>query len=123
MGQLQRRASSTKHAQSDDPGGGEVWQDDPATMQIALAEWVDTSRPVCVSTGQLPPWPANAEYSMSGDFAFYVGEGIDREAYDALRRRDIPASCYVQTIERLNCLAFDDESGALISVGVKTISG
>jgi hypothetical protein len=94
---------------------------DVAAMQTALDEWVNTANPQFASSAALPDWPANAESPASGEFPFYVSEGIDRVTYLDTRSRDVPMFCYVQGMESLNCVALDN--GGIASLGVQTFPG
>lgn len=94
---------------------------DPATMQTALTEWVDTSNAAMVSTSALPEWAANAEAPSSGEFPFYPEEGHTRESYAALRAANYPMFCYVQGMESLACITFGD--GGIERIGVQTFPG
>lgn len=58
---------------------------------------------------------------MSGEFPFYVEEGLDRAAYEAVRGRDAPMFCYIQGMESAACLALED--GRLAKIGVQSFPG
>lgn len=90
-------------------------------MQRMLNEWVNPAGASLDSTGDLPEWPANADSPMSGEFPFYVEEGVQRAAYEGARRRDAPMFCYVQGMESLACLAL--ENGRLTKIGVQSFPG
>ncbi len=94
---------------------------DRAAMQTALSEWADSSNATMATTSALPEWPANAEAPQSGEFPFYPDEGVDREAYAALRAQNLPLFCYVQGMESLRCLWFNQ--GEIGSVGVQLFPG
>jgi len=97
---------------------------DPAAMQTALTEWVDTSNPAFANTGALPEWPANADAPTGGEFPFYPDNhpyGYDREAWAALRTAAYPMFCYVQGMESLACLTYGD--GGIEFIGVQTFPG
>ena len=94
---------------------------DPAAMQTALAEWIDPTRGGFQTSSELPDWPANAEAPASGEFPFYVGDGVDRATYLDIRGRNVPMFCFVQGMESLNCLA--REEGGLAHVGVQAFPG
>lgn len=92
---------------------------DAAAMQSALNEWVTPSDPQ--TTGGLPAWPANAVQPGSGEFPFYVNDGIDRAEYERIRAADGPLFCYVQGMESLDCVAL--QQGSAVSVGLQTFPG
>lgn len=90
-------------------------------MQRRLADWITPAGAMQDSAGDLPEWAHGEDNPMSGEFPFFVEEGIDRAAYAALRARDAPLYCYVQGMESLACFVF--ENGALIPVGLQTFPG
>jgi hypothetical protein len=94
---------------------------DPAAMQTALNEWITYDNTTMQTTSALPEWPANASEPQNGEFPFYPEEGLDREAYEAIRARNAPLYCYVQGMESLACLAFGE--GAVEKVGLQTFPG
>lgn len=97
---------------------------DPAAMQTALTEWVDTSNPSFVNTGALPEWAANAELPSAGEFPFYPEGSADessRESWAALRAAAYPIFCYVQGMESLACVIYGD--GGIELLGVQTFPG
>lgn len=93
---------------------------DPAAMQTALTEWVDTSNTAMSLTGALPEWAANAD-NPGGEFPFYVGEGYTRESYAAMRAANDPMFCYVQGMESLSCIIYGD--GGIEHIGVQAFPG
>jgi hypothetical protein len=117
------------------PGGATVWRQSypaeqlmtlagastPEDMQRRLGEWIVPGGAAADSTGDLPQWSAQDDSPMNGEFPFYPEEGIDRTTYAALRSRDAPMYCYVQGMESLACLAWDN--GALTLIGVQTFPG
>ncbi|HJS79007.1 MAG TPA: hypothetical protein VJ748_00160 [Vitreimonas sp.] len=90
-------------------------------MQRRLNEWVNPPGAARDSTGDLPVWAAGARSPMSGEFPFYVEEGVDRARYEGLRGRDAPMFCYVQGMESEACLAF--ENGRVTKIGVQSFPG
>lgn len=93
----------------------------PADIERMLREWVSPPGAAKDSTGDLPVWEAGAEQPMSGEFPFYPEEGMDRAAYEALRRSDAPMFCYVQGMESEACLVV--QNGAVTKIGVQTFPG
>ncbi len=90
-------------------------------LQRRLGEWITPAGAAMDSAGDLPAWAEGEDQPMSGEFPFYLEEGVDRAAYEAVRRRDAPLFCYVQGMESLACLVF--ESGALTKVGAQSFPG
>lgn len=93
----------------------------PQDMQRRLGEWISPGGAAADSAGDLPAWKTGEEAPMSGEFPFYPEDGLDRTSYEALRTRDAPVFCYVQGMESLACLAWDN--GALAKVGLQTFPG
>jgi hypothetical protein len=98
-----------------------VGAESPADMERMLREWVSPPGAAKDSTGDLPVWEANAEQPVSGEFPFYPEEGVDRAAYEALRRGDAPMFCYVQGMESEACLW--NQNGVVTKIGVQTFPG
>lgn len=95
---------------------------DPAAMRTALTEWIDpASNSTMQTTSALPEWPANADLPSSGEFPFYPQEGVDRDAYNAIRTANTPMYCYVQGMESLACIAL--MNGEMSQVGVQLFPG
>ena len=93
----------------------------PAAMQAALAEWLDQSNPMIKTSDDLPVWKATDEMPASGEFPFYVAEGMGREQYNALRRRNVAVFCFVQGMESETCLAL--ENNRLTKIGAQSFPG
>lgn len=89
-------------------------------MNAAFVEWVAPATAI-ETTGSLPDWPAGADYPIAGEFPFYAEEAVTREAYLALRSRNLPLFCFVQGMESTACLVL--ENGALTKIGVQTFPG
>lgn len=94
---------------------------DASAMQTALSDWLDQSHAVFRDSSDLPEWRADQENPVNGEFAFYPEPTFHREAYAALRTRDAPVFCFVQGMESLSCLVW--ENGAFTKVGVQTFPG
>ncbi len=93
-----------------------------ADMTKALGEWIDPSNPQFTTTADLPDWPEGADSPMSGEFAFYPEEGVDRAAWAKMRAAKTPVYCYVQGMESSACVTNDPEMGFYM-VGVQTFPG
>lgn len=93
---------------------------DLASMQQAMSDWIRSSNSTLATTA-LPDWPVGAQGPVSGEFPFYVEEGVTRADYLALKRRNAPVYCYIQGLESQACLAL--EQGGLIKIGVQTFPG
>lgn len=94
---------------------------DVDAMQRAMSDWIRSSNHTIATTAALPDWPTGAQGPVSGEFPFYVAEGMARADYLALRQRDAPVYCYVQGMESQACLALDQ--GGLVTIGVQTFPG
>lgn len=90
-------------------------------MQRMLQEWITPAGASPDSTGDLPEWVAGQDYPVNGEFPFYPEDGVSRSAYEALRARDAAMYCYVQGMESVACLAWDN--GELEKVGLQTFPG
>ncbi len=90
-------------------------------MQRRLNEWIAPPGAGRDSTGDLPEWAEGDANPMSGEFPFYLEEGVDRAAYEALRARDAPMFCFVQGMESQACLAL--ENGELTKIGAQSFPG
>ena len=90
-------------------------------MQRMLQEWITPAGAAPDSTGDLPEWGANDAQPISGEFPFYVEDGVSRERYQALRGEDAPMYCYVQGMESMACLAWS--GGGVVRIGVQTFPG
>lgn len=93
-----------------------------ADMTKALSEWIDPSSPQFATTADLPDWPEGADSPMSGEFAFYPEDGVDREAWAKIRAAKTPVYCYVQGMESTACVTNDPEMG-FYKIGVQTFPG
>jgi hypothetical protein len=94
---------------------------DVVAMNAALAEWVAFENTTMATTSALPEWPAGAPQPPNGEFPFYQEESVTREAYNALRQRNVPLFCYIQGMESLGCFAL--ENGRLTKVGAQSFPG
>jgi hypothetical protein len=90
-------------------------------LQRMLSEWITPAGAMKDSTADLPDWLQGQDQPADGEFPFFVEEGMDRASYNALRQRDAPLYCYVQGMESLACLVY--ENGAVTNVGVQTFPG
>jgi hypothetical protein len=94
---------------------------DPAAMKTALGDWIDQSGAMYPTTDKLPEWPAEADSPTSGEFPFLPDEGIDRVAWNDIRKGKFDMFCFVQGRESLDCTYLRD--GWLESLGVQTFPG
>lgn len=94
---------------------------DVATMQTALAGWINSSNHTMASTSALPDWPEGADAPQNGEFPFHPEPDLDRDAYLALRTANAPLFCYVQGMESQACVAL--QNGAMSKVGVQSFPG
>lgn len=118
-----------------DAGGKVLWVDaaasehlmtlaqahDLASMQRALADWIDSNNHTIATSSALPDWPQGADAPQNGEFPFYPEQELNRDAYIALRAANVPVFCYVQGMESEACVALQD--GAMTKIGVQTFPG
>ena len=90
-------------------------------LEARLAQWIDQTDADYATTADLPEWSPEQDYPANGETAFHPGDGIDRVAYEAMRARASPVMCYVQGMESLVCLAW--ENGELQKIGLQTAPG
>ena len=121
----------------DAEGTAQVWEAYPTEQNAALAgkttaaeteaalkAWIDQSTSIFKTTADLPEWKEGADAPVSGEFPFYVEEGIDRENYTRIRKLAAPIFCYVSGMESMSCLYKDSDSGGLIfKVGAQSFPG
>ncbi len=121
----------------DAEGTAQVWEAYPAEQnaaltgrttvaetEAALKEWIDQSSSMFKTTADLPEWKDGADLPMSGEFPFYVEEGLDRENYARIRKLAAPIFCTVSGMESVSCLYKDADSGGLIfKVGAQSFPG
>lgn len=94
---------------------------DEQSIRAAMAEWIDPASSTMRTTATLPDWPAGAQGPENGEFPFYPEPHLDRESYEDLRRRNTPMFCYVQGMESLACVAFNENR--IEKVGVQSFPG
>lgn len=93
----------------------------PTAMEAALTEWIGAGNTTIPNSSALPDWPEGDQFPPNGEFPFYPEEGVTRAEYMALRSRSAPLYCFVQGMESLACLAY--ENGELNKVGAQTFPG
>lgn len=94
-----------------------------ASMQKALAEWIDpASSTFMIATDKLPEWKSGEEAPMAGEFIYIPVDGMDRKAYEAMRKAKRPLFCYVQGAESMACVQ-KLENGQVVQAGVQTFPG
>ncbi len=93
-----------------------AYASDRDSMQESLAAWADLNR--YPSSVVLPSWEA-----LNGDqeFPFLLSQEMSEADYKALIASDIPVFCYIQGMESLLCLTYQD--GALEELGVQLFPG
>ncbi len=95
---------------------------DTDTMRVALEAWAgDTQRGEPSTTANLPEWPEGEDLPVSGEFPFYVEDGIDRAAYEAIRAAASPMYCHVQGAESMACLSID--ATGVRKIGAQALPG
>lgn len=93
-----------------------------ADLTKALKEWIDTSNPDFKTTADLPEWKEGADMPMSGEFAFYPEEGMDREGYEKIRAAKTPVFSYVQGMESIAVITVDPDAGVIV-IGAQSFPG
>lgn len=92
----------------------------PAEMKKSLTTWIADEDSNMATSDKLGDWPAGAS-APTGEFPFMPAEGIDRDAYLALRKAALPLFCFTQGHESMQCLAFKD--GGVEEIGLQTFPG
>lgn len=91
--------------------GGTPPADAPATtadeVQEFLNSWVDVTE---VRTSALPAWTETQSRPGEGVEPFGYETPFDREVYEAMRTRDLPAVCYAAAVAAVQCLIIDPAS-------------
>jgi hypothetical protein len=120
-----------------DPSGKAVWTDsaradqlmtfqgvtDKTVMTTTLADWINQEDSMMKKGEALPAWDADQPQPVSGEFPFYLDEGIDRELYEKVRRANGPLFCYVQGMESMACVSLDTTTGEMTRVGAQSFPG
>ncbi len=93
--------------------GGPTPEDAPEVstdqMDAFLRAWAD----VTISrTGALPQWRSDAATLTESATVFTYQTSLEREAYEALRQRDLTTLCYAAAVEATQCLIMDPVSRA-----------
>lgn len=91
-------------------------------MAQALIDWMSTNVTQGTSA-DLPAWREGEALPDSGEFPFYVVEGVEQPFYEALRAEKRQMICYVQGMESYLCLGRHPESGQLQVLGYQSFPG
>lgn len=95
---------------------------DASGMQAGLKEWLDQGEGPLELSSTLPEWKAGAMMPGEGsEFPFYQDEGLDRDAYEAIRKAALPTIAFAQGHESSAVYLLRD--GALESIGLQTFPG
>lgn len=91
--------------------GGMPPQNAPAVsaeaMDSFLAGWADVTE---TRSGDLPQWREDAATLTESATTFAYETPFDRETYEMLRARNLPAICYAAAVEATQCLIIDPAS-------------
>ena len=87
-------------------------------MDTKITEWI---REGGTTSSTLADWPAGADMPMSGEFPFYVEEGVTRDRYLAARRANTPMLSVVQGMESMNAWVL--ENGRFVKLGAQSFPG
>lgn len=93
---------------------------DSTAMQAALTTWITQTSQSMRTTAGLPDWRAASLQPEIGATRFYPGEGLERDAYLALRAAALPQMCYATGRENYACVVL--ENGAVRQIGLNTLS-
>ena len=97
---------------------------DAAAMKSALADWIDQGTELD-TTATLPPWEETEGQPKRAEFPFMPVEGMDKAAYEQLRKDKLPTLCFPQGIESAQCLALrsDGDGATLEDIGLQLFPG
>lgn len=98
---------------------------DAAAMKAALADWIDQGTEL-ETTATLPPWEETEGQPKRAEFPFMPAEGMDKAAYEELKKDKLPTLCFPQGIESSQCLALRSDAAAgtsLEEIGVQLFPG
>ena len=96
---------------------------DSAAMKAALADWIDQGTELD-TTATLPPWEETEGQPKRAEFPFMPVEGMDKAAYEQLRKDKLPTLCFPQGIESAQCLALrNDGVATLEDIGLQLFPG
>lgn len=98
---------------------------DAAAMKTALAEWLDQG-PTLETTATLPAWDETEGQPKRAEFPFMPAQGMDKAAYEQLKKDNLPKLCFPQGSESLQCLALRsgaDTGTALEDIGLQLFPG
>ncbi len=90
-------------------------------MKTALKAWTDQASTQYATTGDLPVWEETSGQSKQTDFPFMPGDGMNREAWDELRKGKHDVFCFPQGMESLQCLALRESQ--LEPIGLQLFPG
>jgi hypothetical protein len=94
-------------------GDGATPEDTPAVSEMEVDEfltaWADVTQR---RTGELPQWSAGASSLTESAETFSYDTPFERDVYEMLRARDLPALCFAAGAESSQCLIIDPASNA-----------
>lgn len=98
---------------------------DAAAMKTALADWIDPG-PELETTATLPPWEETEGQPKRSEFPFMPADGMDKAAYEQLKKEAAPKYCFTQGGESMQCLALRSVEGSssyLEEIGLQLFPG
>ncbi len=90
-------------------------------MTAMLVHWIEGDDRLR-STDTLPEWKKGADAPSSGEFPFYVHDGITQQSYNVLRAAKHPMFCYVAGMESEACLVLTPD-GTITAIGSQSFPG
>lgn len=96
---------------------------DVNTMKPALEAWIDQAETPFKTTAEIPEWAAgrDAPGPAGEEFPFHVDSGLDREAWENLRKEKAPVFAFAQGRESQAVYALRD--GQLELIGLQQFPG
>jgi hypothetical protein len=91
-----------------------------AEMTMALLRWIAPTS-THAFYDNLPDWKEGASSPETKEFGFYPDTAITREDYLRIKSLRLSVRCYVQGMESMNCLIF--EQGLFTHFGVQAFPG
>ncbi|MFT3722825.1 MAG: hypothetical protein QM773_04490 [Hyphomonadaceae bacterium] len=99
---------------------------DPAAMKEALSDWLYQG-PEPDNTSTLPPWEQTDGQPKRAEFPFMPAEGIDKAAYEQLKKDKLDMFCFPQGMESQKCVVLrqgtDGAPPSMEEIGLQLFPG